>query len=266
MLQQHEVNCGLHQVLNALHFLHARRVAHRDLKPENILVASRTPLLLKLADFGLANDKTHLETFCGTQVYIAPEICQRGVYTTAVDLWSLGVIILECVWGLPSINPQKPHERLYRGGLAWCSSIVRHANDVDSVPLMELLTAGMLRLNPDERLSAEACLVAGLKSGLFVVRTGGEGHATGNGTPRSNPTAKRGTDGSAAMRTPALSSFRVTGGAILDQGEQYGTGRSERPWPVREGGNTRLRSPAVGSINGSSGGRIQHRVGRIRLS
>lgn len=57
------------QVLSALRCLHPRGVAHRDLKPENILVESRSPLSIKLADFGLANDGPDLKTVCGTQRY-----------------------------------------------------------------------------------------------------------------------------------------------------------------------------------------------------
>ena len=89
------------QALNALRYLHPRGVAHRDLKPENILVESRSPLSIKLADFGLANDRPDLKTVCGTQRYTAPEVYLGDLYTTSVDLWSLGVIILQYTYGLP---------------------------------------------------------------------------------------------------------------------------------------------------------------------
>ncbi len=42
------------QALTALGYLHPRGVAHRDLKSENILIESRSPLSIKLADFGRA--------------------------------------------------------------------------------------------------------------------------------------------------------------------------------------------------------------------
>ena len=64
----------LYQILNALHYLHGRGVAHQDLKPENILVESRTPMAIKLADFGLAKNKGKLKTGCGTLDYTAPEV------------------------------------------------------------------------------------------------------------------------------------------------------------------------------------------------
>lgn len=81
------------QALNALRYLHSRDVAHWDLKSKNILVESRSSLNIKLADFGLANNKLDLKTFCDTQKYIASKIYLRKSYTTLVNLWSLEMII-----------------------------------------------------------------------------------------------------------------------------------------------------------------------------
>ena len=68
----------LFQGLTVLEHLHSRGVAYRDLKPENILIESRSPLHLRFADFGLANDQPDLKTCCGTERYSAPEIYIGG--------------------------------------------------------------------------------------------------------------------------------------------------------------------------------------------
>ncbi|KAG9103379.1 hypothetical protein FRC06_011258 [Ceratobasidium sp. 370] len=60
------------QVYQAVAYTHSRQVTHRDLKPENILLTSMDPLVVKIADFGLAkavDGQTFLKTFCGTQKY-----------------------------------------------------------------------------------------------------------------------------------------------------------------------------------------------------
>lgn len=86
-------------VLTILH-LHERQIVYRDLKPENILLDSGGHL--KLADFGFAKrvvDKTW--TMCGTPDYLAPEIITGRGHDTAVDWWSLGVLIFEMLAGYP---------------------------------------------------------------------------------------------------------------------------------------------------------------------
>lgn len=66
-------------ILEGVTFMHTRRTVHRDLKPENVLLDNDGYCVL--IDLGFAkviqNDKTF--SFCGTPIYIAPEILlQRG--------------------------------------------------------------------------------------------------------------------------------------------------------------------------------------------
>ncbi len=170
----------LFQGLTVLEHLHSRGVAYRDLKPENILVKRRSPLHLQFADFGLANDQPDLMTFCGTEQYAAPEIFTGGNYTTAVDIWSLGVIVLEYVYGLPlDVQARMGGKAASRErGLAWCRHLVEYVNDWDSDLLIDLLTTGVLRIEPRERLSAGACLTKADDLGLFNDPSVGSGDAT----------------------------------------------------------------------------------------
>lgn len=176
----------LYQVLRALEYLHSRHVAHRDLKPQNVLAESRSPFRIKVADFGFANDNSVLVTPCGTRAYKAPELCQDvDRYTVLVDLWSLGVMVLRYSHGLPqTVNETRGNFRNERsvateGGLPWCNRIVGHAEQLESNELTELLTVGMLHINPAERLCAGCCLTKGSAIGLFGrLSSGSEGATT----------------------------------------------------------------------------------------
>jgi serine/threonine-protein kinase ULK2 len=59
-------------------------------------------LTLKIADFGISrtvSNKTLATTCLGTPVYMAPEIWLGEKYDHKADLWSIGIIIYECLFG-----------------------------------------------------------------------------------------------------------------------------------------------------------------------
>lgn len=74
------------QVLRGIEYIHKMGISHRDLKPDNILMVSENPIAVKISDFGLAkmvkNEDTFLKTFCGTMLYLAPEVYPQFVMAT----------------------------------------------------------------------------------------------------------------------------------------------------------------------------------------
>ena len=150
----------LQQVLSALVFLHEQSppIVHRDIKPENLLVQSRQPIHIKLGDFGLSKASEDLKTLCGTPMYLPPELAKyhgskssrsRIQYSQAVDIWSLGVVIYQYVYGLP--------RQTSGSALAWCKRLVEHLNDWESEELIDVLSE-MIVMDPRQRLSARPCL------------------------------------------------------------------------------------------------------------
>lgn len=102
------------QMLDALEFLHERRVVHRDLKLENILVDDQ--LNMKIVDFGFASYKNIncLKSYRGTMTYMAPEIKEGKEYNgTQVDLFSFGVILFILVHGIFPFKEARSDEYFY---------------------------------------------------------------------------------------------------------------------------------------------------------
>ena len=87
------------QLICAVKYLHENKgVIHRDIKLDNILFdASGT---LKLLDFGFGNTgKEVYSTQCGSYPYVAPELFSGKSYTSAIDIWSCGVVLYAMLTG-----------------------------------------------------------------------------------------------------------------------------------------------------------------------
>jgi serine/threonine protein kinase len=88
------------QLKNGIQYLINNNILHRDLKPQNILISDT--YIIKITDFGFARYFTKdsmIETVCGSPLYMAPEIMSKNCYTIKSDLWSIGIIIYEMLYG-----------------------------------------------------------------------------------------------------------------------------------------------------------------------
>uniref|UniRef100_A0A8D0WI86 non-specific serine/threonine protein kinase n=1 Tax=Sus scrofa TaxID=9823 RepID=A0A8D0WI86_PIG len=101
------------QMLEALMFLHSKKIIHRDLKAGNVLMTLEGDI--RLADFGVSakNLKTlqKRDSFIGTPYWMAPEVvmCETmkdTPYDYKADIWSLGITLIE----MAQIEP--PHHEL----------------------------------------------------------------------------------------------------------------------------------------------------------
>ncbi|KAI0847770.1 kinase-like protein [Daldinia vernicosa] len=88
----------IRQVINAICYLHKGGIAHRDLKPENIFFATGPDLTGRVivGDLGFAKSTAsgRMASRVGTDQYMAPEVEYGGTHGLAVDIWSLGMIVV----------------------------------------------------------------------------------------------------------------------------------------------------------------------------
>ncbi|MGN6407121.1 MAG: protein kinase domain-containing protein [Curtobacterium sp.] len=110
------------QVAEGLAAAHAQGVVHRDVKPANVLLES-DGVHVKLADFGIALLRdgaraTQTGTVIGTAAYIAPEQVLAQPITGKVDVYALGLMLLEALTGkqpFPGSAVESATARLARG-------------------------------------------------------------------------------------------------------------------------------------------------------
>jgi eukaryotic-like serine/threonine-protein kinase len=92
------------QAAEGLAAAHKAGVIHRDIKPGNILISSEG--LVKVTDFGIAHAAgqapvTGPGLVMGTTQYMAPERIAGNHGTAASDLYALGIVLHECLTGVP---------------------------------------------------------------------------------------------------------------------------------------------------------------------
>eukprot|EP01125_Pyxidicula_operculata_P019835 TRINITY_DN721_c0_g1_i1.p1 TRINITY_DN721_c0_g1~~TRINITY_DN721_c0_g1_i1.p1 ORF type:complete len:340 (+),score=71.61 TRINITY_DN721_c0_g1_i1:175-1194(+) len=147
------------QLFNAIAYIHSKGIVHRDLKPENLLLeTTEDDTTIKLTDFGLSKiySEHMLQTACGTPGYVAPEILKCHGYTSAIDMWSAGVIMYILLCGYPPFYSENDAELFesimeanYHFHSPYWDNISAEAKD---------LIKKLLVPNPEQRLTSEQAL------------------------------------------------------------------------------------------------------------
>ena len=102
-------------IISALHHIHLANVIHLDVKPQNVFLDRNG--CLKLGDLGLARDitSTNTDVVEGDSRYMAPELLNASNVTTAVDIFSLGIMLFQ-------ISSSEYTKNLPNTGKIWESS------------------------------------------------------------------------------------------------------------------------------------------------
>jgi serine/threonine protein kinase len=170
-LDEYDVRVYIGEVILALEHLHKLGVMHRDVKLENILLDSEGHAVL--SDFGLSkmflpDEKRKAHTWCGTLVYMAPELVSKNSegYNMAVDWWSLGIVTYELLTGRSPFERQGKSEtdkKMYER-IIMAEPLVPDNISLDAVDfLMKLLVK-----DPQKRLGGGRQDAEELKSHPFL--------------------------------------------------------------------------------------------------
>ncbi|CAG8480113.1 4547_t:CDS:2 [Funneliformis mosseae] len=160
-ITQREVGRIAGELLSALKHLHANGVIHRDIKLSNILADANNEI--KLADFGISSlTPTSTTAMVGTIPYMAPDVVLVGPdrpYDTKVDIWAIGVCILELLTGKAAwgrIRDDEIMDKLRRGEMPYGFHRLRKKADIgwEAVDFLEKCFAR----TPENRWSAEKLL------------------------------------------------------------------------------------------------------------
>lgn len=149
-------------ILNGVMYIHSKNIIHRDLKPQNIFF-SEASNILKIGDFGLATltncatgasnrvvSRTHSANL-GTIPYAAPEQIKYKFYDAKVDIYSLGIILIELLNVFATkMGFFKAIEEIDKG---------HFPKEMETNwPLHINLVKNLVRKNPEDRLSAKDIL------------------------------------------------------------------------------------------------------------
>lgn len=105
------------QILHALAFLARPDVAviHCDLKPENILLRHPRRSGIKIIDFGSScRVDRRMYSYIQSRFYRSPEVMLGLPYTSAIDVWSLGCILVEMHTGEPLFSGADQLDQMHK--------------------------------------------------------------------------------------------------------------------------------------------------------
>uniref|UniRef100_A0A3P8TEC9 Protein kinase domain-containing protein n=1 Tax=Amphiprion percula TaxID=161767 RepID=A0A3P8TEC9_AMPPE len=160
-LTTRELRPILHQLATALSHLHSSGIIHADLKPPNVMVVNRheQPLKVKLIDFGVARlvSAVNQGDWMGTLHYSAPEMLLGEPFNESVDMWALGLLMVELATGC-QLYPGKTEYDVLRFIFETQEFGTSHPGYEEDQKIFVSLVKSMLSLDASRRITAQEVL------------------------------------------------------------------------------------------------------------
>jgi len=165
----------IYQTAMGLTTAHDKGVIHRDIKPGNLMVTARGAV--KIADFGIAlsaqdfsKKLTSTGEFVGTPGYLSPEVCQGKPVDQRSDIFSLGIVLFECLAGRMPFTDESPLGLMLEVVKAEIPNVMSLNSEVD--PELSRILQKMVAKDPNDRYQSCHELVEDLQRHPLVSKGG----------------------------------------------------------------------------------------------
>ncbi|MBP47378.1 MAG: hypothetical protein CMH53_05525 [Myxococcales bacterium] len=215
------------QVCKSLAEAHSKNIVHRDLKPDNIFVCEiyGESDFVKVIDFGIAKfledesaQLTQAGKMFGTPRYLSPEQASGGALDNRSDLYSLGVIMFECITGRAPFLAAEPIAVAIKHVQEPAPRMEDVTDDISIPEQVDSLVFRLLQKKPEDRLQSAEEVVVAIDEAMAALQKAGVSLPLGQYTPHAAMTPVKETT------IPPASSVRATRAMAIPETTVTGSG------------------------------------------